>query len=79
MNCGYGRGFSVREVLQTVERLSGRPLTTVEAPRRAGDPPMLISDPSRLMTQVGWQPRHNSLETIIQTALNWEHALSCAA
>ena len=79
MNCGYGRGFSVREVLQTVERLSGRPLTAIEAPRRAGDPPMLISDPSRLMNQVGWQPRHNSLETIIQTALNWEHALSCAA
>lgn len=79
MNCGYGRGFSVRQVLQTVERLSGRSLTAVEAPRRPGDPPMLISDPSRLMSQVGWQPRHDNLDTIIQTALNWEHALNRAA
>ena len=79
MNCGYGRGFSVREVLQTVERVSGQPLAAIEAERRPGDPPMLISDPSRLMTKVGWRPRHDDLETIVRTALEWEHALSKAA
>lgn len=79
MNCGYGRGFSVREVLKTVEQLCGRPLNAVEADRRPGDPPMLISDPSRLMTRVGWRPRHDSLETIVKTALDWEHSLSEAA
>ncbi len=79
MNCGYGRGFSVRQVLETVERVSGRPLAAVEAGRRAGDPPTLISDPSRLLAQVGWQPRHDDLETIVRTALEWEQALSAAA
>jgi UDP-glucose 4-epimerase len=78
LNCGYGRGFSVREVLRTVERLAGQPIRAVESPRRAGDPAVLIADPTALKTRLGWRPRYDSLEQIVATALAWERSPSNA-
>jgi UDP-glucose 4-epimerase len=72
LNCGYGHGYSVREVLDTVERIAGRPLELVEEPRRAGDPPMLIARSERLQALLGWKPRHDDLDFIVRTALAWE-------
>ena len=71
-NCGYGRGLSVREVVKGVERVLGRPLPVKESPRRPGDPPTLISDPSRIKTALGWTPRHDDLNEIIASAIAWE-------
>ena len=72
LNCGYGHGFSVREVLRSVERVAGHKFTTCEAPRRAGDPAMLISHPSRLKTSLGWMPTYDDLDLIVASALAWE-------
>jgi UDP-glucose 4-epimerase len=71
-NCGYGRGLSVRQVVQGVEQVLGRPLPVREGPRRAGDPPVLIADPSRIKAALGWTPRHDGLEEIIGSAIAWE-------
>ena len=71
-NCGYGRGLSVREVVQGVERVTGRSLPVVEGPRRPGDPPTLISDPSRIKAALGWKPAHDDLDGIIRSAIAWE-------
>src|SRR2546423_1052728 len=57
LNVGYGHGYSVREVLKSVERVAGRPLTIREEPRRAGDPPILVARADRVRTELGWQPR----------------------
>jgi UDP-glucose 4-epimerase len=74
-NCGYGHGYSVREVLKMVETVNGAPLNIEEMPRRAGDPPSLIADASRIRATLGWTPKHDDLETIVRTALNWERKL----
>jgi UDP-glucose 4-epimerase len=71
-NVGYGRGLSVREVIAGVEKAIGRPLPAKESPRRPGDPPTLISDPSRIKTELGWRPVHDDLDGIIRSALAWE-------
>jgi len=73
-NCGYGRGASVLEVVRTVERILGRPLPHRIEGRRAGDPAELVADSSRLMRTLGWRPRHDSLETICRSALEWERS-----
>ncbi len=75
MNCGYGRGFSVMEVLDAVDRVTNRKITRVKAPRRAGDPDSLISDPSRIKTTLPWQPQHADLDAIVAHALAWERKL----
>jgi len=75
LNCGYGHGYSVREVLGTVERLNGRPLNVVEAPRRAGDPPTLVARADRIRTVLGWTPVFDDLDVIVRTQLDWEHRL----
>jgi UDP-glucose 4-epimerase len=75
MNCGYGRGFSVLEVLDAVDRVTNRKLERVLAGRRAGDPDSLISDPSRLKATLPWQPQHADLDTIVAHALAWERKL----
>jgi UDP-glucose 4-epimerase len=72
MNCGYGHGFSVREVLATVERAAGRPFDIRNAPRRAGDPAALVADASLIRRQLDWHPRFDDLDTIVETALAWE-------
>ncbi len=76
MNCGYGRGFSVLEVLDAVDRVTNRKLDRKLQGRRAGDPASLISDPSRIRETVPWQPRYDDLDTIINHALAWERKLS---
>ena len=75
LNCGYGRGFSVREVLDAVARVAGRPLNVIEGPRRAGDPPELVARADRIRNTLGWEPRHADLGEIVQTALAWERHL----
>ena len=75
LNCGYGRGFSVREVLDAVTRVAGRPLNVIEGPRRAGDPPELVARADRIRNTLGWEPRHADLGEIVQTALAWERRL----
>lgn len=72
LNCGYGHGSSVREVLQTVERIHGAPLRVREESRRAGDPPVLIARADRIKTVLGWQPRFDDLDLIVRTSLDWE-------
>ncbi|MDP9128486.1 MAG: UDP-glucose 4-epimerase GalE [Pseudomonadota bacterium] len=71
-NCGYGHGFSVREVLRAVESVTGRALPIIDAPRRAGDPPALVADARWLRKTLGWTPRFDDLETIVRDALHWE-------
>ena len=75
LNCGYGRGFSVREVLDMVEKVNGSPLTIVEQDRRAGDPPELIAGADRVRDVLGWSPRYDDLEVIARTSLEWEKKL----
>ncbi len=74
-NCGYGRGYSVREVLAAVERAGGAPLPARDTGRRAGDPPELVSVAEAITREVGWTPRHADLDVIIRTALEWERSL----
>jgi UDP-glucose 4-epimerase len=76
LNCGYGRGFSVREVLAMVEKVAGRKLVVREEPRRAGDPPQLVAQAGRIRKVLGWEPRHQDLEGIVRTALAWERRLA---
>jgi len=72
MNCGYGHGYSVREVVDCAKKVTGIAFPTEEQGRRVGDPPALVAD-SRLLRRItGWQPRHDDLEFIIRTAWDWE-------
>ena len=70
-NLGNGAGFSIREVIDTAGRLTGRPIAVVEGPRRAGDPARLIANPAKAIATLGWKSRHNSLETIVRDAWNF--------
>ncbi len=76
MNCGYGRGFSVTEVLDAVDRVTNRQLVRRMEGRRAGDADSLISNPARIKQTLSWQPRHAELDTIIAHALAWERKLN---
>ena len=76
MNCGYGRGFSVLEVLDAVDRVTNAKIERRLEPRRAGDPGELVSDPSRIRSTLPWQPRHADLNEIITHALQWERKLA---
>jgi UDP-glucose 4-epimerase len=75
LNCGYGHGYSVREVLQSVERVGGKPLRIVEMPRRAGDPPSLVAKSDLIRSVLGWQPRLDDLDAIVASSLQWERKL----
>jgi UDP-glucose 4-epimerase len=74
LNCGYGHGHTVREVIEAVRRVSGRRLMTSDSPRRAGDVMELVADSTRLRQLFGWQPRHDDLDFIVKTAWQWELA-----
>ena len=75
LNVGYGHGYSVKEVLASVERVSGKRLTVREEARRPGDPPSLVAKADRVRSLLGWQPQLDDLDTIVRTALNWEQRL----
>jgi UDP-glucose 4-epimerase len=75
MNCGYGRGLSVLEVLDAVDRATGRPLTRVMEGRRAGDPPALVAGNRRLLETLDWRPAHADIDGIVADALAWERKL----
>ena len=75
LNVGYGHGYSVREVLDMVGKVNGKPLNIVEKPRRAGDPPMLISVADEIKSRLNWTPKHDDLEFIVKTSLAWEKKL----
>jgi len=75
LNCGYGHGYSVREVLDSVERVSASKLKIVEEPRRAGDPPCLIAAVDRIHEIFDWKPQYDDLDVIVKTSLDWEKKL----
>ena len=75
LNCGYGHGFSVRQVIDSVERVHGQPIKVIEQPRRAGDPPALIAAVDKIHQTLDWKPQFDDLDTIVKTALDWEHTL----
>lgn len=75
LNVGYGHGYSVREVLDMVERVADLKLDIREQPRRAGDPPTLIAAATRIRELLGWQPEYDDLQVIVETSLNWERKL----
>ena len=72
LNCGYGRGFTVREVIDVVKSESGVDFPVQQTGRRAGDPGALMADNSRIREVLGWQPDHDDLTVIVKTALAWE-------
>lgn len=72
LNCGYGHGYSVLEVLDTVERIHGAPLNVTHDARRAGDPARLVANADRIRRKLGWEPAYDDLDVIVRTALNWE-------
>jgi UDP-glucose 4-epimerase len=76
LNCGYGHGYSVREVLQTVERVHGAALNITEEPRRDGDPPVLIAATEKIHQVLGWMPEFDDLELIVRTSLDWERKIA---
>ena len=74
-NCGYGKGYSVLEVIKAVEKASGGSVNHRLAPRRAGDPAAIVAGADRVRSILGWQPKHNDLDFIVQSALAWERHL----
>jgi len=72
LNCGYGHGYSVREVIDAVNRVNGTPIKVKEEPRRAGDPPALIARADKAKELLGWEPRYDDLDFIVKTSLDWE-------
>ena len=75
MNCGYGEGLSVLEVLDAVDRINGKPVNRVMEGRRAGDPPALVASNARLKQTLDWQPRYAGIDEIVTHALTWERSL----
>ncbi len=73
-NLGTGHGYSVREVIAAVERVTGRRVPVIEGARRAGDPPVLVASSARIQAETGWQPRFTTLDEIIATAHAWRLA-----
>jgi len=79
LNCGYGHGYSVREVIEAMNRANGADLPVEEHPRRAGDPPELVSIAEKIRQTLDWNPRYDDLNTIVQTSLAWERKLAALA
>jgi UDP-glucose 4-epimerase len=76
LNCGYGHGFSVLDVIDAVKRVSGVDFKVDIAPRRPGDPAQIVAQSERVRDKLGWQPRHDDLSTIVRDALDWERELT---
>jgi UDP-glucose 4-epimerase len=75
-NCGYGKGYSVLEVIKAVERVNGAALPVKYGPRREGDPAAIVAGADRVRSVLGWQPKHENLDFIVETALSWEKKLA---
>jgi UDP-glucose 4-epimerase len=75
LNCGYGHGYSVREVIDAVNRVNGTPIKVKEEARRAGDPPALIARAEKIRQVLGWKPQHDDLDFLVKTSLDWERKL----
>jgi len=75
LNVGYGHGYSVRAVLDAVQRASDRPLVIQTGPRRAGDPPVLVAEAARIRAELGWQPQKDDIDQIVRSAIGWEKKL----
>ena len=75
LNCGYGRGFSVLDVIDTVKRVSGNDFSVELSPRRPGDPAQIVASSDRARALIGWKPAHDDLSTIVDHALGWERKL----
>ncbi len=75
MNCGYGHGFSVKEVIDSVNRVHGSPIKVVEQTRRAGDPASLVAAVDKIHNTLDWTPQYDDLDKIVETSLNWEKIL----
>jgi len=71
-NCGYGKGYTVLEVIDEVKRVSGVDFKVILSPRRAGDPAAVVADATRARTLLKWTPRHDNLTEIVTQALDWE-------
>jgi UDP-glucose 4-epimerase len=76
LNCGYGRGFSVLEVIEAVKQVSGVDFPVKRAPRRAGDPAQIVAAAHRAHAVLGWRPQHDQLPLIVEHALAWERVLA---
>ena len=72
LNCGYGHGYSVREVIDAVNRVNVTPIKVKEEERRAGDPPALIAKAEKARKLLGWEPKYDDLDFIVKTSLDWE-------
>ena len=75
-NCGYGRGYSVLEVLDAVRRVSGQAVPATMSPRRPGDPASIVASSDKIRSQLGWKPAHDDLDLIVRHALDWEQSLA---
>lgn len=76
-NLGNGKGYSVKEVIETAQYVTGLPIPKVISPRRAGDPAVLIASSEKAQTVLGWKPKYNSLETIVESAWKWHQSSPC--
>lgn len=75
-NLGYGKGYSVREIIDTAKKVTGKDFSVIESERRDGDPPILVADSTKVKDKFGWNPQHNDIEFIIQTAWQWAKKIS---
>ena len=76
LNCGYGHGYSVLDVLDSVDRVTDRKIERRPGPRRAGDPPSVVADNRRILEKLDWRPARDDLDTIVADALAWERKLA---
>jgi len=74
-NCGYGKGYSVKEIVNTVKKITGKDFIVINSERRAGDPPVLIANSEKIKNELGWKPKFDDIELIIDTAFKWEKKL----
>jgi UDP-glucose 4-epimerase len=72
VNCGYGHGFSVKEVIHKVRQITGVNINAIETPRRPGDPAIVMSTAKKIRKLFGWKPKYDDLDLIIKSAYEWE-------
>jgi UDP-glucose 4-epimerase len=77
-NLGNNQGFSVRQILETAEQVTGKRIATTIGPRRAGDPAVLVADSKKAMAELGWRPKYQELATIVRHAWTWEQKMAQA-